>query len=70
MFAGVAGVAANWEMGATSIVNGLGYQHPHADAGRPDSYRGMRIFPFVTIHGFGVGPYMGSCIPLGLIRYY
>jgi hypothetical protein len=50
MFTGAAGIAANRKMGATSIVNGLGYEHPHADAGRPDSYRGMKIFPFVTIH--------------------
>jgi hypothetical protein len=63
MFAGVAGVAANWKMGATSIVNGLGYQHPHADAGRPDSYKGMKIFPFVTIHGFGVSSYTMWLLP-------
>ncbi len=27
MFTGVAGAAPNWDMGATSIVNGLGYKH-------------------------------------------
>jgi hypothetical protein len=54
MFTGAAGDAANWKMGYTSIVNGSGYQHPHSDAGRPNSYKGMKIFPFVTIHGFGV----------------
>ena len=63
MFTGAAGVAANWKMGATSIVNGFGYQHPHADAGRPDSYRGMKIFPFVTIHGFGVDPFTMWLLP-------
>ncbi len=54
MFTGAVGVAANWKMGMTSIVNGVGYQHPHSDAGRPESYKGMKIFPFVTIHGFGL----------------
>ncbi len=52
MFSGPAGVAANWKMGNTTLVNGVGYQHPHCDAGRPESYKGMKIFPFVTIHGF------------------
>jgi hypothetical protein len=54
MFSGNAGIAANWKMGMTSLVNGVGYQHPHSDAGRPDSYKNMTIFPFVTIHGFGI----------------
>ncbi len=54
MFEGAAGIAANWKMGMTSIVDEVGYQHPHSDAGRPDSYKGMKIFPFVTIHGFGI----------------
>jgi hypothetical protein len=54
MFTGKAGKAANWKMGFTSIVNGTGYQHPHADSGRPDSYKGLKILPFVTIHGFGL----------------
>jgi hypothetical protein len=54
MFTGPAGITANWKMGHTSLVNGVGYQHPHADAGRPESYKGMKIFPFVTIHGFGI----------------
>jgi hypothetical protein len=54
MFSGDAGIAANWKMGMTSLVNGIGYQHPHSDAGQPDSYKNMSIFPFVTIHGFGI----------------
>jgi len=54
MFSGNAGIAANWKTGYTSLINGTGYQHPHADAGRPDSYKGLQIFPFVTLHGFGV----------------
>ena len=54
MFTGQAGKASNWKMGFTSIVNETGYQHPHADSGRPDSYKGLKILPFVTIHGFGL----------------
>jgi hypothetical protein len=37
MFTGKkAGIATNWKTGYTSLLNGTGYQHPHADAGRPD----------------------------------
>ncbi len=54
MFSGNAGIAANWKTGYMSLINGTGYQHPHADAGRPDSYKGLQIFPFVTLHEFGV----------------
>ncbi len=54
MFTGKAGIATNWKIGYTSLINGTGYQHPHADAGRPDSYKGLKIFPFVTLHGFGI----------------
>ena len=39
MFTGKAGLAKNWRMHFTSLVNGTGYQHPHADAGFPDSYK-------------------------------
>jgi hypothetical protein len=63
MFAGAAGIAANWKMGMTSLVNGLGYQHPHSDAGRPESYKNMSIFPFVTIHGFGIDPFSMWLLP-------
>jgi hypothetical protein len=54
MFTGKAGIATNWKTGYTSLINGTGYQHPHADTGRPDSYKGLKIFPFVTLHGFGI----------------
>ena len=54
MFKGKAGIATNWKTGYTTIINGTGYQHPHADAGRPDSYKGLKIFPFVTLHGFRI----------------
>ena len=54
MFTGKAGKATNWKIGYTSLINGTGYQHPHSDAGRPDSYKGLKIFPFVTLHGFGI----------------
>ena len=54
MFTGNAGKATNWKLGYTSLINGTGFQHPHADAGRPDSYKGLKIFPFVTLHGFGI----------------
>ncbi len=54
MFTGNAGKATNWKSGYTSLINGTGFQHPHADAGRPDSYKGLKIFPFVTLHGFGI----------------
>jgi hypothetical protein len=63
MFGGAAGVAANWKMGMTSLVNGVGYQHPHSDAGRPDSYKGLKIFPFVTIHGFGLDAFSMWLLP-------
>ncbi len=54
MFKGKAGIATNWKTGYTTIINGTGYQHPHADAGRPDSYKGLKIFPFVTLHEFKI----------------
>jgi hypothetical protein len=54
MFEGKAGNSYNWKLGHTSLINGTGYQHPHADAGRPESFKGLNIFPFVTLHGFGV----------------
>ena len=47
----------------TSIVNGTGYQHPHADSGRPDSYKGLKMFPFVTIHGFGLDRFSMWLLP-------
>ena len=63
MFSGAAGNAANWKMGFTSLLNGSGYQHPHSDAGRADSYKGMKIFPFVSIHGFGVEAFSMWLLP-------
>jgi hypothetical protein len=57
MFEGKAGNAYNWKLGHTSLINGTGYQHPHADAGRPESFKGLDIFPFVALHGFGVDPF-------------
>ena len=63
MFSGPAGNAANWKLGLTSLLNGSGYQHPHSDAGRPDSYKGMKIFPFVAIHGFGVDSFSMWLLP-------
>jgi hypothetical protein len=63
MFTGPAGVAANWKMGSTTLINGVGYQHPHCDAGRPESYKGMKIFPFVTIHGFGIDAFSMWLLP-------
>ena len=57
MFEGKAGLSSNWKLGGTSLINGTGYQHPHADAGRPESFKGLKIFPFVTLHGFGVDPF-------------
>ena len=63
MFTGSAGLASNWKMGATSLVNGVGYQHPHCDAGRPEAYKGMKIFPFVTIHGFGIDAFSMWLLP-------
>ncbi len=54
MFEGKAGNSYNWKLGHTSLINGTGYQHPHADAGRPESFKGLDIFPFVTLHGLGV----------------
>ena len=63
MFTGKAGKAANWKMGFTSIVNGTGYQHPHADCGRPDSFKGLKMFPFVTIHGFGLDKFSMWLLP-------
>jgi hypothetical protein len=63
MFTGKAGLANNWRMHFTSLVNGTGYQHPHADAGFPDSYKGLKIFPFVTIHGFGLDPFSMWLLP-------
>ena len=63
MFTGKAGKAANWKMGFTSIVNGTGYQHPHADCGRPDSLKGLKMFPFVTIHGFGLDRFSMWLLP-------
>lgn len=63
MFSGPAGSAANWKLGMTSLMNGSGYQHPHSDAGRPESYKGMKIFPFVTIHGFGTDSFSMWLLP-------
>jgi hypothetical protein len=63
MFKGKAGLASNWKMGFTSLVNGTGYQHPHSDAGRPDFYKGLKIFPFVTIHGFGLNEFTMWLLP-------
>jgi hypothetical protein len=68
MFEGKAGNSYNWKLGHTSLINGTGYQHPHADAGRPESFKGLHIFPFVALHvlhifpfvalhGFGVDPF-------------
>jgi hypothetical protein len=54
MFEGKAGNSYNWKLGHTSLINGTGYQHPHADAGRPEFVKALNIFPFVTLHGFGV----------------
>ena len=74
MFEGKAGISANWKLGHTSLINGTGYQHPHADAGRPESFRGLNIFPFVALHGFGVDafslwlfPEPFRCIPYDLL---
>jgi hypothetical protein len=47
MFHGMAGIAANWKLGFTSLINGTGFQHPHA-------YNRLKIFPFVALHGFGL----------------
>jgi hypothetical protein len=63
MFTGSAGLASKWKMGGTSLVNGVGYQHPHCDAGRPETYKGMKIFPFVTIHGFGIDAFSMWLLP-------
>jgi hypothetical protein len=63
MFTGAAGNAANWKLGMTSLVNGIGYQHPHSDAGRPEAYKNMTIFPFVTIHGFGIDAFSMWLLP-------
>jgi hypothetical protein len=63
MFHGKAGLASNWKMGFTSLINGTGYQHPHCDTGRPDSYKGLKIFPFVTIHGFGLNEFTMWLLP-------
>jgi hypothetical protein len=54
MFEGKAGNSSNWKLGHTNRMSGTGYQHPHADAGRPESFKGLNVFPFVTLHGFGV----------------
>jgi hypothetical protein len=63
MFTGPAGIAANWKLGMTSIINGVGYQHPHSDAGRPDAYKHITIIPFVTIHGFGIDAFSMWLLP-------
>jgi hypothetical protein len=63
MFTGAADIAANWKLGMTSIVNVVGYQHPHSDAGRPEAYKCMTIFPFVTLHGVDLDAFSMWLLP-------
>ncbi len=63
MFKGKPGLVSNWKTGFTSLVNGTGYQHPRSDAGRPDSYKGLKMLPFGTIHGFGLNEFSMWLLP-------
>ncbi len=63
MFTGAAGMAQNWHITRTTIVGGENYQHPHSDAGVCGSFHGLRIFPFVCLHGFGVDTYSLWLLP-------
>ena len=63
MFTGKAGIASNWKTGFTTVINGTGYQHPHTDAGRAETYKGLKIFPFVTLHGFGIDEFSMWLLP-------
>jgi hypothetical protein len=63
MFAGAAGMAHNWTITTTTIVGGENYQHPHSDAGVPESFHRLQIFPFVCLHGFGLDTYSLWLLP-------
>ena len=63
MFTGKAGMASNWKTSFTTVINGTGYQHPHTDAGRAETYKGLKIFPFVTLHGFGIDEFSMWLLP-------
>ncbi len=70
MFTGSAGVAANWKMGATSIVNGFGYQHP-SDSVRHDTWIWsgslLDVAPTGTLQQIRFSAF---CIRFGRTKYF
>jgi hypothetical protein len=63
-------MAANWTIGATTIIGGINYQHPHSDCGVVESFAKLKIFPFVCLHGFGIDPYSLWLLPDALNNKY
>jgi hypothetical protein len=53
----------NWKMDFNSIMGGQGYQHPHSDHGRAGTYKHLKLFPFVGLHGFGLDPFSLWLLP-------
>jgi hypothetical protein len=58
-----AGDPNNWKMDFNSIMGGQGYQHPHSDHARAGTYKSLKIFPFVAIHGFNLDPFSLWLLP-------
>jgi hypothetical protein len=63
MFEGDAGNSANWKMAMTTIVGGVNRQHPHSDFGLPESFSKQKVFPFLTLHGFGIDSFQLWLLP-------
>jgi hypothetical protein len=58
-----AGDPDNWKMDFNSIMGGQGYQHPHSDHGRAGTYKHLKLFSFVGLHGFGLNPFLLWLLP-------
>ncbi len=63
MLDGQAGDPRHWKMGMTTIVDGVNHQHPHSDFGLPESFNKQKVFPFLTLHGFGIDAYRLWLLP-------
>ena len=61
-----AGDVQNWLANINSIVGGVCHQHPHCDQGRVGTYQDLPVFPFVSLHGFGVYPFSLWILPQGV----
>ena len=58
-----AGDPKNWNMDFNSIMGGQGYQHPHSDHARSGTYKSLKLFPFVGLHGFNLEPFSLWLLP-------